>query len=102
MTKLLFSTARLGTLLDLLDKHPKVVVYTAFPIARITGVVKKDKKGNITLATEIGTISTNVNQTGHFIKVPDEMELALSSVADPSYLARIQRFEQGQGLTWND
>lgn len=101
MSKVLFSTASLETLLDLLAKHGEITIYTAFPICRVLSASKPDKKGNLMLTTDCGTISTNVKQTGHFIKVPDEMVLPLSSVAHPSYVERLKRFDEGQGLTWN-
>lgn len=100
--KILLVSAPLEAILELLNKHSNVIAYTTFPICTIKGWTEPDKKGMITLTTDCGTISVHKSQSGHFLKVPDEMYVKFSCVADASFTERIRRYEEGQGLTWGN
>lgn len=98
--KMLLTTIPLGDLIKFANEVKDCKLYTVFPILEILSVSDPDKKGNVTISTRNGSIRTNLYQCGHFIRVPDDVAIAIMSVSAKQYQDRIKSYNEGQGLTW--
>lgn len=96
----MLTTVPLGDLLEFAKKAGDCKVYTIFPVLEILHISPPDKKGNVVLSTRAGNIRTNLCQCGHFIRVKEDVAIALMSVSLKQYADRVKSYNEGQGLTW--
>lgn len=98
--KMLLTTIPLGDLIEFSNEAGDLKLYTIFPVLEILSVSDPDKKGNVTVITRNGPIRTNLSQCGHFIRVSEDVAIAIMSVSAKQYQDRIKSYKEGQGLTW--